>query len=182
MDYTETRSAIDDLNRQFTNFKAAQDEALNEIKSRGSVDVVTREKIDRIDAVVTALQEKASRKAIAARRAPLEASSYDPAHSAHGKAFNAFLRKGIEADLLSLERKAMTVGSDPEGGYMVPHELSDRIVLRQRALTPMRQLASVMEISSAMKRQPPTLPSCAFRYTKFRPSPKPARSCWMMRR
>ncbi len=148
MDYTETRSAIDDLNRQFTNFKAAQDEALNEIKSRGSVDVVTREKIDRIDAVVTALQEKASRKAIAARRAPLEASSYDPAHSAHGKAFNAFLRKGIEADLLSLERKAMTVGSDPEGGYMVPHELSDRIVLRQRDLTPMRQLASVMEISS----------------------------------
>lgn len=149
MDYTnETRSVVDDLQRQFTTFKTSHDEALNEIKSRGSIDVVTREKIDRIDAVVMGLQEKASRQAVAAKRAPLEAAPYDAQQSAHGKAFSAFIRKGIESDLLALERKAMTVGSDPEGGYMVPHELSQRIVMRQRDLTPMRQLATVMEISS----------------------------------
>lgn len=151
MDYTnETRMVVDDLQRQFSTYKAAQDEALSEIKSRGSIDVVTRDKIDRIDAVVMALQEKASRQAVAAKRAPLglEQAAYDPQQTEHGKAFNAFIRKGVEADLQALERKAMTVGSDPEGGYLVPTELSQRISLRQRDLTPMRQLATVMEISS----------------------------------
>ncbi len=150
MDYTETRNVVDDLQRQFTSFKSAQDEALNEIKTRGSIDIITREKVERMDAVINGLQEKASRLAVAAKRAPLDVAmaAYDPQQSEHGKAFGAFIRKGVDTDLLALERKAMTVGSDPEGGYMVPHELSARIVTRQRDLTPMRQLATVMEISS----------------------------------
>lgn len=151
MDYTtETRAAVDDLNRQFSAYKSAQDEALLEMKKNGSIDLVTREKIDRMDSVLIGLQDKISRQAVAAKRAPLDLSvaAYDPQHSEHGKAFNLFLRKGIDGGLLDVERKAMTVGSDPEGGYLVPHELSSRITIRQRDLTPMRQLATVMEIST----------------------------------
>lgn len=150
MDYTvEARSALDELQRQFTAFKAGHEDELREIKSRGSADVLTREKVDRLNQLVEGLQEKVTRQAIAAKRAPLDLATmaYDPQQSEHGKAFNAFIRKGIEADLLSLERKAMSAGSDPEGGYLIPAELSSRIVLRQRDLTPMRQLATVMEIS-----------------------------------
>ncbi len=151
MEYgNETRDVLDDLQRQFQAFKSGHEEELRQIKSNGSVDVVTRDKVERMNAVVDALQEKALRQNVAAKRSPkgMDTASYDPQGDDHAKAFSAFLRKGQDADLIALERKAMTVGSDPEGGYVVPAELSQRIVSRQRDLTPMRQLATVMEVSS----------------------------------
>ena len=151
MDYTlEARSALDELQRQFQAFKAGHEEELREIKQRGSADVVTRERVERLNSTIDALQEKVQRQQLAAKRAPrsFETAAYDPQADEHSKAFGAFVRKGIEGDLLAIERKAMTIGSDPEGGYLVPSDLNARIVQRQRDLTPMRQLATVMDISS----------------------------------
>lgn len=150
MDYSsEAREAVIDLQRQFQAFKAGHEQQLAEVKARGSADVVTVERVDRLNAAIDALQEKVSRQLLAEKRArrTLETASYDPLGDDHAKAFNAFIRKGQEGDLIALERKAMTAGSDPEGGYLVPSELSARIVQRQRDITPLRQLATVMEIS-----------------------------------
>ncbi len=151
MDYTlETRSALEELQRQFQAFKSGHEEELRQIKSSGSADVVTREKVERLNAVIDGLQEKVTRQQVAAKRSPKDftrQSGFDPLADDHAKAFNAFLRKVQDGDLIALERKAMTVGSDPEGGYLVPSDLSSRIVQRLRDLTPMRQLATVMEVS-----------------------------------
>lgn len=151
MDYIpDARATLDELQRQFQAFKAGHEEELRQIKSTGSADVVTREKVERMSAVIDALQEKATRQQIALKRAPrgLETAAYDPNADEHGKAFSAFVRKGQDAGLIALEKKAMTAGNDPEGGYLVPSELAQRIVQRQRDLTPLRQLATVMEVSS----------------------------------
>lgn len=153
MDYTvEARSALEDLKRQFQAFKVGHEEELRQIKSCGSADVVTREKVDRMNAVIDALQEKVTRQSLAAKRSAkgydVARAAYDPAADDHAKAFSSFLRKGQDAELIALERKAMSVGSDADGGYLVPSDLSERIVIRQRELTPMRQLATVMEISN----------------------------------
>lgn len=151
MDYTmDAQGALEELQRQFQAFKSGHEEELRQIKANGVADVVTREKVDRLNTVLDGLQEKVLRQNLAAKRSPkgLETASYDPQGDDHAKAFGAFLRKGQDADLIALERKAMSVGSDPEGGYMVPTELAQRIVTRQRDLTPMRQIATVMEVSS----------------------------------
>ncbi len=46
----------------------------------------------------------------------------------HKEAFVGFLRKGREDGLRDLERKALQVGTDEDGGYAVPEEL-DRNIL-----------------------------------------------------
>lgn len=153
MDHSlEARSALEDLQRQFQAFKSGHEEELRQIKSRGSADVLTREKVERMNSVIDALQEKVTRQTLASKRSAkgydTAHAPYDPAADDHAKAFSSFLRKGQDADLIALERKAMTVGSDPEGGYLVPSDLSERIITRQREITPMRQLATVMEVST----------------------------------
>jgi HK97 family phage major capsid protein len=86
-----------------------------------------------------------------AMQRPLRSQSvklFDHAGHEHKQAFLRYVTKGIDQDLAGYQSKAMSVVSDPDGGYLVPAELSDRIVSRQFDTTPMRQLANVMTISS----------------------------------
>lgn len=63
------------------------------------------------------------------------------------KGFNTYLRKG-DRSFDAAEFKAMSVGSDPDGGYLVLPDLSGRIITRIFETTPMRQLASVQTIGT----------------------------------
>lgn len=63
------------------------------------------------------------------------------------KAFNTYLRRGAQS-LGPDEIKAMSVGSDPDGGYTVNPDLGGRIVTRIYETSPMRQFASVTSIST----------------------------------
>jgi HK97 family phage major capsid protein len=79
--------------------------------------------------------------------------------------FNEFARKGsgsrqesfgeyveratsIDAETKSLLTKAMSVNSDPDGGYLVTPELGGTIATKVFETSPMRQLASVMTIGT----------------------------------
>lgn len=68
------------------------------------------------------------------------------AYIKYNEAMDRYLRKddkGLSAD----EFKALSVGSDPDGGYTVTPEMSARIIQRQFETTPLRQLATVETIS-----------------------------------
>jgi HK97 family phage major capsid protein len=136
------------MQRAFGDFRAAHDQHQLEVKTRGAADPFTTAKLDRLADLLTRYDEKQSRLAAALRRSPSDTGAYNPQADDHAKAFGAFVRKGQDADLIALERKAMTVINDPEGGYLVPSELSSRIAMRLRDYTPIRQLANVIEISS----------------------------------
>jgi HK97 family phage major capsid protein len=74
---------------------------------------------------------------------PIEADQYN----LYRKGFLNFLRGGdrrIEED----ERKAMIVGSDPDGGYLVQADVTGRIITRIYETSPMRQIVSVQAIST----------------------------------
>ena len=62
------------------------------------------------------------------------------------KAFNSFLRKGDASDL---ERKGMSMDSDPDGGYAVPEELDVEIESFALSTVVMRQIAKVKTARSA---------------------------------
>lgn len=68
-------------------------------------------------------------------------------YRAYKNAINAYFRKGKEM-LTSEEVKAMQVGIDSDGGYLVYADLSGRIVTRLFDLSPIRGIANVQVIGS----------------------------------
>ena len=51
-------------------------------------------------------------------------------------------------DLSSDERKALSAGSDPDGGYMLPHATTGSVITKMYEQSVMRQLATVQTIST----------------------------------
>jgi len=70
------------------------------------------------------------------------------AYAAYKNAFWNLMRKGNPDMLSSDERKAMSAGTDSEGGYLLPAPSVGRIVKKIHEISPIRQIANVMSISS----------------------------------
>lgn len=83
----------------------------------------------------------------AALNRPLPAEATLDEMKAYKSAFINFLRKGDRA-LAAEEIKAMTAGSDNEGGYLVTPDSSGRIVSRIFDTSPMRQVAAQQTIGT----------------------------------
>lgn len=62
------------------------------------------------------------------------------------KGFAAYLRRGKSAE--GFDERAMSVGGDPDGGYLVTPDLSGRIVRRVYETSPIEQIASIQTIST----------------------------------
>ena len=148
IDMGEVRSATDTLARAFEEYKSVNDQRLHEIERRGSGDVLHDEKLSRMDGVINRLQDDISNIKTSMRRPHKSSMSFGETDSAHKQAFLKYISKGYDNGLDAFQSKAMEVINNSEGGYMVPPELSDRIVTRQFDTTPMRQIASVMGIST----------------------------------
>jgi HK97 family phage major capsid protein len=151
MDNLETKVASAtadhyDLMGAFEAFKEANDDRLDQIEKRMSADVVTSEKVDRINKAMDELILKSRRPALGA-----EIKS-EP--SEHKKAFEQYVRKGETHGLSSLEAKAMSVGSGQDGGYLVPPEVEAEIGRLLSKASPMRQIADVRQISATLYKKP----------------------------
>lgn len=68
---------------------------------------------------------------------------------AYKDAFNAHMRVTDVRQLTPEQAKALSIGSDPDGGYTVTPEMSNRIVERQFEMSPMRQVVTVENINSS---------------------------------
>lgn len=72
----------------------------------------------------------------------------DPGYAAYKAALSSFIRRGVQ-NMTPEEVKAINVGTDPQGGYLVGEDMEsgiDRVVRRYGA---MRQLARVIPIGNA---------------------------------
>ena len=67
------------------------------------------------------------------------------AEKEHKQAFLGYLRSGRDSEL---QHKAMATSDDPNGGYMVPVQVDSIISKALRNLSPMRQLARVVEVKT----------------------------------
>jgi HK97 family phage major capsid protein len=142
----------DDVMRLFEEFKAANDQRLDEIERR-SADVVTEDKVERINAALTRrldeLSLKSARPALGRERGAQTADTLE-----HKAAFDGYMRSGESAGLRALEVKAMSVGSNPDGGYVVPVEIEQSIGRRLSAISPIRGIAGRREISGSVYKKP----------------------------
>ena len=145
--------AQDALMRAFEDFKAGNDARLNAIERKRG-DVLLEEKVDRIDRALSEQKAMIERAALAGRRPGLSA---DPVLSEHKSAWNAYLRRGDLSALTQFEAKALSVGSDPDGGYTAPPELDRMIEQRLRQVSPMREIATVRTTGANVFKKPISL-------------------------
>jgi HK97 family phage major capsid protein len=141
--------AFDEFGRTFEAFKQANDERLAELETRLSGDVVTEEKLARIDAALDESRRRLDRVQLDRARPMLgEAGERrDPALAEHKAAFDLYVRAGEASGLKGLEEKALSAGSGPDGGYLVPPGVETEILRRLSTLSPIRAIASVRTIS-----------------------------------
>jgi HK97 family phage major capsid protein len=81
-----------------------------------------------------------------------ERKSADPRAQARGRAFDRYVRAGDAAGLL--EVKAMSEGSNADGGYTVPLEIERTIDRVLAKASPIRGLATVRQIGGGTYRKP----------------------------
>jgi HK97 family phage major capsid protein len=147
----DVAGAFDDFARSFDAFRAANDERLQEIETRLSADVLTEEKLARIDAALDDAKRRLDRAQLERSRpalgGPVEGAR-DAGLTEHKAAFDLYVRAGEAAGLKRLEEKALSAGSGPDGGYLVPGTVEKEVLTRLAALSPIRAIASVRTISS----------------------------------
>ncbi|MEM6627995.1 MAG: phage major capsid protein [Pseudomonadota bacterium] len=149
----DAQSLSHELNAAFEALKAANDARLDEIEKRGSADPLLEKKISRIDRALDAQKSALDRLALQASPPGLgeEEIAADPEHKS---AWSAYLRMGDESGLARLDTKALTVGTDAQGGYVAPPELDRLIEARLMQSSPMRQIATVRQTSATVFRKP----------------------------
>jgi HK97 family phage major capsid protein len=173
----QVNDAIGNLNSAFEEFKRTNDERLKEIEAKGAADPVTEEKLSKIDADIAKANEIAEQAVLAVKRSQrvitdekgekidLDAKAFNWAatlgkrrgsmvqdYSAsnmdeYKSAFGKYLRHDDKM-LDGAEVKALSVGSDPDGGYVVHPDMNGRVVQRIFDTSPMRAYASVQVIST----------------------------------
>lgn len=152
----DAQQVFDALMRAFEDYKTENDTRLKAIEA-GKGDVLLEEKVDRINDALDAQQRRLDAIALRQSRPALELrgrASSDSARLEHKSAFESYVRSGDAGNLRNLETKALSVGSNPDGGYLVPPELEHAIGARLAAISPIRSIAAVREISSSVYKKP----------------------------
>lgn len=131
----EIKAAPDDVNAAFDAFmegfeafKETNDRRLAEMEKKQVADPLTAEKLARIDKAMDEQKKLLDRLALKGVRPPLGRPGFSAADALeHKAAFEAYIRRGDETNLRSIEAKAMSDGSGADGGYTVTPELDAEI-------------------------------------------------------
>ena len=147
--------ALDDLLRAFETYKEENDRRIAEVETRGSVDPLTTDKLDRLDRALDDHKRRLDEMTLKAARPPL-GSGAPRSHVSreHKAAFDGYIRKGEATGLLELEGKALSVGSGPDGGYLVPVETEASVNMALKEISPIRAIASVRQVSGSVYKKP----------------------------
>lgn len=147
----ELKTLLEKQNKAFADFREANDARLKALEAKGTVDPLLEEKVDKANKDISE---------IAKQMAEIEKKMNRPGGGAgqgqtrpevdeHKQAFGKFLRKGRDEGLRDLEKKALNITADDDGGYAVPTELDTEILQIMRNESPMRRVCTVRGIGNA---------------------------------
>lgn len=147
-------AAFDDFMTAFESFRDANDERLSEIEKKLSADVVTRDKVERINKAIDDHARQIDQLVLKKLRPPLGRGGQNLDAGEHKAAFEAYIRRGDEGGLRELEAKAMSAAAGGDGGYLVPDEIDGEIGRRLSVVSPIRALATVRQVSGSVLKKP----------------------------
>ena len=154
VDTAEIKGILDKHSKTVEAFMSKTTEEIAELK-KGGIDPLTTEEIKRIDDALTAQTKQVEALRLAEQRPMMTApdgskSTMSDEQVEHKAAWDAFFRKGRGEDgLHAIEAKALSVGTDPDGGYTVPVQTEtaiDRIITETSNI---RALSRVVQVSTA---------------------------------
>ncbi len=131
----------------FEEFKHTNDERLSDLEKRGSSDVIVSDKLSRLNAAIDE-QKSAMNRAIAEKSRPVLEGGFGGfgANDEYKDAFSAYVKRG--------EEKALSIGSNPDGGYLVPDETEIEIGRLLKDISPIRAIAGNRVVSSSVYKRP----------------------------
>lgn len=150
MTINEVTSQIGSLGNAWDQFRKINDARVSEIERKGNADPLFMDQLEKIGNVLDSQKRRLDNIETAYSRPAREVKNVRHAdgNSEHKNAFNSYLRKGAVSELEAFEKKALSVGSDPDGGYLVTPTMSEQISKYVTESSPMRAIASVELISS----------------------------------
>jgi HK97 family phage major capsid protein len=161
----EVSRQMENIGSAFEQFKEKHSRELAELK-RGRSDPLTAEQVDKINKSISDIERTMEQEILGLKRSTIlsrmaDGGEYKSREAMdYEAAFAKYLRKGGNAAELDLERigetvpelKALSVGSDPAGGFTVLPQIEQTMVELSLLISPIRQVASVTQIgNSALK-------------------------------
>ncbi len=151
MTIQEATERLHSLGNAWEQFKHVNDSRLKELERKGYADPLYLEHLNKINDALDQQKSRMDRIETVHARPGREMANLGyrgEDGSEYKAAFCSYLRKGMDSALEQLQTKALSVGTDANGGYLVPNQMSDTIVRIVNESSPMRALASVETISS----------------------------------
>ncbi len=148
----ESEASFAEFMSAFEEFKRTNDGRLKELEKRGGADALTEEKLGRLNAALDGAKAAMDRLSLERARPALEAGRPDLGDE-YKDAFSAYVKRG--------EEKALSIGSNPDGGYLVPVEVDTEINRLMANISPIRALATVRSISTNVYKKPVTTAAAA---------------------
>jgi len=151
----DVNRGVPDLAQAFEAFKAKNDEALEEVKTKGATDVVTAEAVERIKSDVLELKgmrDEIDRLAKAAARPDggPRGEMLTPEQKEHHDAFLTLMRnpedESAKAAVQQIARKAVSGATDGAGGYAVPEIIAQQV---QREILETTDIMSIVNVVRA---------------------------------
>ncbi|MCG7984726.1 MAG: phage major capsid protein [Candidatus Thiodiazotropha lotti] len=150
-DLSEVKALIEDQGRAWEEFKESNDTRIKAIEEKGYAPADVVEKVDKLNAAISTqsdeigeLMKKANRPGMVDSKDGLTIEQRE-----HKEALAAYMREGVDNNLHDLETKALSSGSDPDGGYLIDAEMDREIDRIASTISSMRQIANVRTIGSA---------------------------------
>jgi len=136
----EVKALVENLQKAFHDFKAEHTKQLEEVK-KGNNDALQALKVENINADISKLQSAIDQINVAQAAAQMGGADSRVKDKEYTTAFHAHMRKGeVQASL--------NKGAADEGGYLAPTEWDRTIIDKLVLVSPMRQLATVQQIST----------------------------------
>lgn len=151
MSIQEVTEGMYALGNAWEQFKQVNEHRLNEIERKGAADSLHDGHLKKINDALDHYKSRLDRIETVNARPGREMKSLGyngDDQSEYKSAFNMYLRKGMDSGLEQIQTKALSVGTDANGGFLVPNQMADLIVSIVNESSPLRALASVETISS----------------------------------
>ncbi|MDG1286689.1 MAG: phage major capsid protein [Rickettsiales bacterium] len=142
---------VSQLGTAWEQFKQVNNQRLDEVERKGNADPLYQEHLTKINHALDHHKSRMHALETAVNRPAVAGDAYKvdtPYAGQYKKAFTTYLRKGMDAGLETLESKALSVGSDADGGYTVTPAMAENIVKAIHEFSPMRGLVNVEKIST----------------------------------
>lgn len=142
---------VNNIGTAWEQFKSVNDSRLQELEKKGSADPLYLEHLNKISQTLDNQKSRLDQMETANARPGVELAGspvMGAAASEYKQAFVNYLRKGMDAGLEAIQTKALSVGTDADGGYLVTPHISEEIVRIINESSPMREIASVETIST----------------------------------